>query len=253
MNILVFAGTTEGRRLAEALAAMPVTATICVATEYGSDALGAMPDRFVVRVGRMDPDAMRDLMTGETFDLVVDATHPYAAQASANIRGSAAAAGLLYQRLLREKSADADCLHVPAAAEAAQALTRMDGPVFLATGTKDLVVFATVPNFAERMVVRVLPTVESIRACETLGFQRSRIVAMQGPFSRALNLALFREYGIRILVTKDGGAVGGFEEKIMAAADADAAVVVIGRPVEENGLGLAEVLAAIARRLEDRA
>ena len=38
-NICVFAGTTEGRELAEFLAGQPVQATVCVATEYGETLL----------------------------------------------------------------------------------------------------------------------------------------------------------------------------------------------------------------------
>ena len=56
------------------------------------------------------------------------------------------------------------------------------------------------------------------------------IIAMQGPFSEEMNLVQLREYGCAYLVTKDGGAAGGFSEKIKAAHRARAAAVVIDRP-----------------------
>ena len=67
---------------------------------------------------------------------------------------------------------------------------------------------------------------------------------MHGPFSRALNAAIMEQYRIRWMVTKDGGAAGGFGEKLDAARDAGAELVVIGRP-EETGDGLEAVLARL--------
>ena len=64
---------------------------------------------------------------------------------------------------------------------------------------------------------RVLPTQEGIAACEAAGVPHRNIIAMQGPFSRALNEALMQQFEIRWLVTKDGGAAGGFAEKAQAA------------------------------------
>ena len=58
------------------------------------------------------------------------------------------------------------------------------------------------------------------------------IIAMQGPFSLALNVALMQQFGVRYLVTKDGGAAGGFAEKVQAAARTGAQLVVLRRPPE---------------------
>ena len=76
-NLCVFAGTTEGRKLIEYLATQPVRATACVATEYGQ----AMLDRYdnvTVLAGRLPDDSIKDLLQKGSFDLVIDATHPYA-------------------------------------------------------------------------------------------------------------------------------------------------------------------------------
>ena len=64
---------------------------------------------------------------------------------------------------------------------------------------------------------------------------------MQGPFSYALNCALIKQFSIRYLVTKDGGAVGGFAEKAQAAAQSEATLVVLRRP-EECGETAEEIL-----------
>lgn len=250
MNVLLFAGTTEGRKLAEALRRFPVEATICVATDYGVETLGAMPERFTVLAGRMEAESMRALMEKTACDCVVDATHPYAAAVSRNIRMAAAAAGVPSYRLLRRKSAAHDGVYVESADAAAGAVAKTSGPVLLTTGSKDLAAYAGTPDYAERIYVRVLPSVESIQACERSGYKRSHIIAMQGPFGKELNLALMRQYGIRVMVTKDGGETGGFFDKMTAAAEAGVLPVVIGRPVEEDGLEFEDILRTITKGLE---
>lgn len=81
---------------------------------------------------------------------------------------------------------------------------------------------------------RVLPTREGIAACEGADIPHKNIIAMQGPFSYALNRALMEQFAIRFLVTKDGGAAGGFEEKARAAQDTGAQLIVIRRPAEQG-------------------
>ncbi len=83
-----------------------------------------------------------------------------------------------------------------------------------------------------RLYPRVLPTPEGIAACEAANVPHRNIIAMQGPFSLALNKALITQFQIRYLVTKDGGAAGGFAEKVQAAADTGAQLVVPRRPPE---------------------
>ena len=52
-----------------------------------------------------------------------------------------------------------------------------------------------------------------------------------GPFSKELNLAIIRQYGIGALVTKASGGAGGFWDKVEAAREAGCALVVVERPL----------------------
>ena len=106
MKILLFGGTAEGHTLARRLAEAGHLVTCCVATDYGRDVLEPQPN-LTVHMGRMSPDAMAGEMA-DGYDCVVDATHPYAAQVSENIRSAAQRAGLVYQRLLRPSQLTAD-------------------------------------------------------------------------------------------------------------------------------------------------
>ena len=76
-KICVFAGTTEGREVVEFLASQPVAVTACVATEYGETLL-PHAEKINVSAKRLTSEEMEDLFRRESFDLVLDATHPYA-------------------------------------------------------------------------------------------------------------------------------------------------------------------------------
>ena len=101
---------------------------------------------------------------------------------------------------------------------------------------------------SERLYVRVLPVLASLEKTAALGIPARHVIAMQGPFSKELNVALIREFGIQTLVTKASGAVGGFWEKIEAAQECGCEAVVIRRPVEEPGLSAEEVREELVAR-----
>lgn len=241
--MLLFAGTTEGRRLAQAALSLPLGVVACVATEYGEELL---PPGCTVHTGRMEAAQMEALMRRGAFDWVVDATHPYAVEATANIRRAAREAGLPYVRLLRQPAPLPPGAHLCAsAAQAAAELQGTAGNLLLTTGSKELPAFSPLPR--ERVYARVLPTQAAIAACEAARVPHSHILAMQGPFCEAMNRAVLRQFHIAHLVTKDGGAAGGFAEKQKAAAACGAALWVIRRPVED-GLTYEQVLHILRRK-----
>ena len=214
MRIVVFSGTTEGRDFSRAAAALGIAVTVSVATDLGAEEQGQAPG-ITVHSGRLLPGAMAELLQGAA--LCVDATHPYAVEATKNIRAAANAAGVEYHRLLRAASTlPAGSVVLGSAAQAAQYLAATQGNVLLTTGAKELAAFAGLD--AARLYPRVLPTVAGITACEGAGIPHRNIIAMQGPFTLELNLALMQQFHIRYLVTKDGGSAGGFAEKAQAAA-----------------------------------
>ena len=245
-KILLFGGTGEGRALAEWMVEAHIPHTVCVATEYGETLLPAGAEAHVGRMGRGE---MAALMKAGGFSLAVDATHPYAAEATEHIRAAAAEAGLPLLRLVRQGGGGDGALRAPDMAGAAALLKTLPGNVLLTTGSKELDVFSA-PGLAERCYPRVLPMVNSLERCLALGFPPKNILCMQGPFSRELNAALIRQYAIRTLVTKDTGEAGGFREKAEAAAETGCALLVVERPGgTETGLTLEDVKQAITRRL----
>ncbi|MDY5612670.1 precorrin-6A reductase [Dysosmobacter sp.] len=238
MKIIIFSGTTEGRLLSRLLAEKGADVTVCVATEYGCEEQGEAPG-ITVLTGRKTVEEMTALLRGS--DLCVDATHPYAVEVTKSVRRACAAAEVPYRRLLRDRSADTDALVVDSAEAAAKLLADREGNILLATGMKELPAFAGISP--ARLYPRVLPTGDSIVACEGVGIPHRNIIAMQGPFSRELNEALIRQFHIAYLVTKDGGKAGGFQEKVQAAKNTGIELVLIRRP-EETGETFEEIAAA---------
>ena len=248
-EILIFAGTTEGRRLSGVLAASGVRHTVCVATEYGKKIMKEHP-LAKLHQGRMDSGQIFDFLQNGAFRVIVDATHPYAAQVTENIRLAARRAGLPCLRLLRERDAQEESGTVSffdSHEACARALERQEGNILLTTGSRELEKYCGSEELRRRLFVRVLPSGESILACQKQGLEGRQILAMQGPFGAELNAAIIRQYGISCLVTKDSGRIGGFEEKLEAAERTGIPAFVVGRPREEEGLSFAEV----AEKLEE--
>ncbi len=247
-KLCVFAGTTEGRELVEFLCTQPIAVTACVATEYG-EALLTPAENLTISAKRLSTQEMEELFRAERFDLVVDATHPYASAVTENLSEACAAANVDYLRLLREGgAAPSDAIFVQDAAEAAVWLCGTQGNILLTTGSKELEKFTILPDFSNRVYARVLPMDASLRLCREAGLQPAHILAIQGPFSREMNVAMLRSVAAAYMVTKESGTNGGFDEKAAAAREAGANLVVIGRPPQREGLCLNEVLTQLCSR-----
>ena len=98
-KILIFAGTTEGREIAEFCAQKQIAADVSTATEYGSTLL---PGGIGVLSGRMDREEICILLRDKKYSAVIDATHPYAKNATDNIRSACLMLNVPYWRLIRK-------------------------------------------------------------------------------------------------------------------------------------------------------
>jgi precorrin-6x reductase len=229
-RLVIFGGTTEGRLLAEWCSAHGVPALYCAATELGALSLPGVE----TRIGRLDARGMTALLCSEKPALVFDATHPYAADASAGIAEAASimGAGIRLLRVVREPGDTSRCRVFRNEDELLQHLAGTEGVIFAAVGLKTAPLFTRLPGFETRVYVRLLPSVEGLRTCLELGFPAPRLILMYGPFSRDLNRAMFAATHAAILVTKDSGSAGGFAEKVEAATDLGMETVLISRPAE---------------------
>ena len=248
-DVIVFAGTTEGRLLAEACKGAPLTLHVCVATEYG-ETLIESAENVRVLAGRKDDAAMEALIAETGAQLLIDATHPYADAVTKSLRAVCEKTGTEYVRLLRaaEHAGTEQCVFVPDTAAAAAYLNTVEGNVLLTVGSKELPGYTCVKDYETRLFARILPIPSGVQQATDCGFKGKNLIAMQGPFSEELNIAMLRALDARYLVTKDTGSAGGFPEKLAAAQKCGVQCVVVARPLEETGLGLDECLAMLERR-----
>ena len=242
-KIVIFAGTTEGRRLSEILADAGIAHTVCVATEYGEIVMREQTESTetvqadsqpLVRLhrGRMDQEQIQKFLQDEGYEIVVDATHPYARVVTENLRGAVDALKSsekdaqfpIYLRLEREidesTEADdnvADIRYFENNADCAKALENTEGNILLTTGSKELAAYCASGRLNDRLYVRILPGRESLELCMEQGIKGRQILALQGPFSTEMNAAILKQYDIRHMVTKNSGRTGGYQEKLEAA------------------------------------
>ena len=265
-GILIFAGTTEGRLLAEYASAHGIGCFVSVATEYGKCLLGDL-EHVTVLAGRMDEKQIEAFIEENRIRLVIDATHPFAQAATANImkaceeaavhlpvryvrcvrQDGGSACGKAYCEKRRHKDAvgTENIVWVDSVPKAVGYLRQTTGNILIATGSKELHLYTAIEDYRERCFARVLSTGPSVAESVRLGFEGSHLIAMQGPFSTEMNLALLRQTEAAYFVTKETGRAGGFDEKLEAASKAGAVLVVVGRP-EEDGESLETVKKLLA-------
>jgi len=121
--------------------------------------------------------------------------------------------------------------------EAVNYLLNTEGNILLTTGSKEISAFSGLSN---RIFPRVLPSIDSINACISAGIPSKNIIAMQGPFSTALNEAIIKEFDCKYLVSKLSGRSGGFDDKHEAAKNTGCIPVIILPKTEITGISVEE-------------
>lgn len=244
-RLLEFGGTTEGRELGVALAQGGWDVVVCVATKVGEEQLPTDIPTLHPHPGRLNPEKMQELMrTG--FDIVIDATHPYATEVSANVRSSAEAVGLPYVRVIRPSIDYSDCPVAPSTAEACKMVPADGGNVLATTGNKEILAYQAIDGFAERVYARVLPDPDSVQSCIDAGLPADHVIGAQGPFTLEQNLQAIDDYGIEYMISKESGATGGFSEKLEAARERGITMIVVARPQDEDGVLPDELLSILS-------
>lgn len=248
MKLLIVGGTQESRELIGRLAGIgKLEIYVTVATEYGGNCLAAYPN-IQLHQGRLDQQEMERFIRRIKADLLVDASHPFAVAVSVNAHQAAAAVGIPYLRVERPPTpkVGAGVTWVADFAAAARQVAAIDGNILLTTGSNNLAVFTrAVVDFRRRLFVRVLPTGAALQKCEDLGLAARNIIAMQGPFTTAMNREMIRYCQAGVVVTKDSGEIGGSDTKLTAARRLKVPVVMVARPAPNCQPAVGSVAAAV--------
>ena len=247
-HLLILAGTSDAGRLADAAAArfggaLTVTVSLAGRTESPETAAGHM------RIGGFGGDAgLAKWLQTARVDMVVDATHPFAAQISSNARKACQSAGiprLLFSRPPWTSVAGDRWQSVPDFAAAAAILPQLGARIFLSIGSQKLDAFAGMPGI--HLVVRMIDPPKT-----ELPLAAYSVILGRGPFGEAAEIELLRRERIDAVVSRNSGGVATFA-KIAAARRLRLPVVMIAPPPPEDGQHvetLEEALQWVAQKME---
>ncbi len=227
--ILVLSGTSDGRKIIELLSNMGYPVIASTATEYGGKLVESDKNPVEIISRKLERSDMEKLIVEKKIKYIVDATHPYADKVSKNAMAASKSTGIQYIRFEREGNVYDGAHYFPDYDSVTLYLKETDGNILLTTGSNNLQIFTSSLEIS-RLYVRVLPTHSVIKKCEDLGLFPNQIIAIQGPFTKELNKAIYRNYNIKHMVTKDSGDLGGTKEKVIGAIEAGVNVVLIQRP-----------------------
>jgi precorrin-6A/cobalt-precorrin-6A reductase len=222
-RILILGGTTEARALAEHLAPRrDLAVTLSLAGRTANPVTQPVP----VRSGGFGgTDGLAAYLVHERIDLLIDATHPYAAIMSAHAAEAARSAGVPLLALRRPPWAAVAgdrWIDVADGRAAVPALGEAPRRVFLALGRNDLAPFATAPQHL--YLVRSVDPVEP-----PLALPHARYLTARGPFAQADERELLEARGIEIVVCKNSGGDATYG-KITAARALGLTIVMLRRP-----------------------
>ena len=222
MLVLILGGTHEAFQLAEQLAAQG--GVDFISSLAGRTRAPRLPKGQVRTGGFGGAEGLARYLRAERITQLVNATHPFAAQISANAIAASEAVGVPLLRLLRPAwTARPDDRWVVArhAAEAAELCRREGGRIFLTLGSGELNAFAEIHN--AHFLVRM------IDAPERLPLHDYRVITARGPFSLQDELRLLAEHRIGLIVAKNSGGEATYA-KIDAARRMGLPIVMIERP-----------------------
>ncbi len=237
--IFVMSGTEEGREIVKRLNDKGEGVITTVATEYGREIYKKIGLGHLCIQGRLDVNELSELIRDKKINTLIDATHPYATQASLNAIKASKESGIKYIRFQRSASVTEDgdtsidnlrFVHlVSDMDEAVSWCSKSERKrILLTTGFSATQKFVKLKDEKE-IYIRILPMPSHIEQCVSMGIKPSNILALQGPFSIELNTAIYNQYKIDVVITKDSGKTGGVPEKIQSASEAGIDIVIIKR------------------------
>lgn len=236
-KILLLGGTGEANQLAAKL--RELTSLPVVTSLAGRTRKPVLPEGET-RIGGFGGIAgLVGYLRSHDIRLIINATHPYAAQMSENARMAAKATDIPLLRLLRPawRRDPLDIWIEVESVSAAADICRWHGQrILLSLGSSDLAPFAQ--NSRSHFIVRMVDPPK-----EKLPLERYELILGRGPFSWIDERRLMMEREIDLVVSKNSGGLATYA-KIDVARDLAVPVVMIDRPAiaKQPGCPVAETV-----------
>lgn len=181
-------------------------------------------------------DEIIEIFQDGNFDVLIDATHPFAEHITHTSASIAKELEIPYIRFERPTTdltnIDTSRIHYVDSFDEAGKLIESEFPEgnvmhFAGANTMEDVLKHV---STERFYPRILKVASSIEKCERLNVNPDHIIPMKGAATTEENIALIERYGASVMITKESGEIGGVIEKIESANEKDVAVIMIQRP-----------------------
>ena len=246
MRVLILGGTSEASELARLLAGdARFDAVLSLAGRTSSP----RPQPIATRVGGFGGiDGLARYLSEHRIDVVVDATHPYAAQISANAVAACRQIAVPLVSIVRPPWTPQPGDRWQSAASTAAAVDALGSTprrVFLSLGRQELHEFAAAPQ--HHYIARLIEPPEQATLPPDMVLLRQR-----GPFDRTAERQLLQHYEIEVIVSKNAGG-GATYAKIEAARALGLPVIMIARPDKPSGRSVASAAEVVSRLGHDAA
>jgi precorrin-6A/cobalt-precorrin-6A reductase len=222
-RVLILGGTGDAAILAARIAqisGLEVITSLAGRTQNGRILSGS------TRVGGFGGTAgLVNYLRDRPIELLIDATHPFAAQISWHAAAAVAEVGIPHLMLVRpawEQTLGDRWIEVASMKAAAAALSGLAPRVFLAIGKQELASFAHLCDIW--FLMRAIDPPEA-----DAPIPQGKLLLSRGPFALADERSLISEYEIGAIVTKNSGGAATYA-KIDAARELGIPVVTIARP-----------------------
>ena len=225
VKILIMGGTKDGIEISRRLREMGFYTITTTKTDYGSKLAEKYSDTVISR--ESTDKTLKDIVKEYNVSILIDATHPFAVNASKRAIDVSRECNIPYIRYERPQKRYKDAIYVRDFEEASKMAVKLSSKnILYLGGIKNLKTVVRIIG-KERLIARVLP----ISVPEALKLLPSKnVIGMEGVFSKELNKYILLDYNCDVLITKDSGDSGGLNEKVLGAREAGAKVIIVERP-----------------------
>lgn len=232
-------GTSEGKKILSKLNRFTEDLFVTTATSYGGELLKDYKYKYI-NSSPLTKEALKEKLTDYKVTTLIDASHPYAIEITENTKKICKERNIKYIRYERPSVIEEYLKYknvklIENLEDLKDILIKYEvkGTILNTTGSRNVEKLINL-KISNRIVHRVLPTVESIEKCLNSGVKVEDIIAIKGPAGLELNTAFIKEYKAEALILKDSGIAGGTEEKIIAAINEGILVFVVKRKSSSN-------------------
>ena len=223
-------GTSEGKKIVSLMNEYTDDIAVSTATSYG----GQLLENYKIKELNTKPlnkEEMIEWFKKNNIHILVDGSHPYAAEVTKNAMECCRELGIKYIRYERkgvlENDNGEDIIRVNNYDEAIEYIkSSIKGNVLNTTGGNNVTKFVDM-DFDYRVIHRILPSPAVLKKIVDAGVKIKDIIAMQGPISCELEKAFINQFDAKAIITKDSGVEGGVLEKLNAARACGLKIIVI--------------------------